>query len=66
MDRDKLIQDISEAMIEGGDRDFLEYNTLVADRLLFKNPTEEQVTRVLDNLKSGLGVQNTLILIECF
>ncbi len=66
MDREELIQDISKAIVDGGDQDFLEYAPLIADRLLFKNPTEKQKNEVLGNLRAGLGVQSALVLIECF
>lgn len=66
MDRDKLIFNITEAMVEGCGVGDIEYAIEIADRLLFKESTKKQVNEVLSNLSMGFGVQNTFILIESF
>lgn len=66
MNREKLIESVTESMRKGNGVGDLEYATLIVDRLLSKEPTERQINEVLGNLSMGLGVQNALILIESF
>ena len=66
MDKETLTKRITEAMIEGGDGDSLDYVPEIVLRLMSKEPLEKQVEELLGNLRMGLGVQNAFILIECF
>ncbi|WP_097032929.1 hypothetical protein [Clostridium tertium] len=66
MTREELIFKVTECMSKGSGVGDIGYATLIVDRLLSKNPNEKQINEVLDNLSMGLGVQNSLILIESF